>query len=63
VFVPIYCRRKLLWWWLTKTFIYENIIRSHFICYFFFFRAVVFVFFPLGTWHSLVSGSWPPEQC
>jgi hypothetical protein len=23
IFIPIYCRRKLLWWWLSKTLIYE----------------------------------------
>jgi hypothetical protein len=23
VFVPVYCKRKLLWWWLSKTLTYE----------------------------------------
>jgi hypothetical protein len=45
-FLPIYCKRKLLWWWLSKTLIYEcrrlSLAASLFFCSFS--RTVVYSF-------------------
>lgn len=63
LYIPICCGRKLLWWWLSKTLIYEysrsllgvNLLLCSFI------SIVVFGFSPRSMAY-LVLGSQPPEQ-
>lgn len=57
IFVPVYCRKKLFWWWLNKLLIYEYSIISlrvilwlPFFFFFFLFLRPVLLSFILGPW-------------
>lgn len=52
-FVPIYCKRKLLWWWLSKALIFEQNRITFKNC---FHGSVPFLTY-------VVSDSWPPKLC
>ena len=58
VFVPIYWKRKLLWWWLSKALVceYSRTMLGSIYLFFHSFSRIV-VGFPLDPWPTLVSVS------
>lgn len=56
IFVLICCKKNLLCWWLSKNWVYQNVLRRHFMATFLWQSSSILFF--SRTLASLISNSW-----